>query len=238
MRLVQEAERAQIKDRFFSRVAHDLRTPLTSIGWSVRNLRDGVIGDLSDRQREYLDGIRNSTDYLGRLVENLLEMGRLERGQVRLDIADADLRSSVEQAVETVRPIAEARSVHIAVDAPAPVPARMDAGKVVEIAVNLLENAVRYSPDGGEVRVRLAADPPGFSVSDQGPGLGGADPERLFARFEQGPQSPYASDHGFGLGLHIVSSYVRLLKGEVTAADRPEGGALFTVRFPGTAEEP
>jgi signal transduction histidine kinase len=238
MRLVQEAERAQIKDRFFSRVAHDLRTPLTAIGWSVRNLRDGVIGDLTEQQREYLDGMRTSTEYLGRLVENLLEMGRLERGQVRVSFADTDLRAPVEQAAETVRPIAGARTVRIEVEAPAPVPVRTDAGKVVEILVNLLENAVRYSPDGGTVRIRLSADPPGFSVSDEGPGLGGADPERLFARFEQGPGSPYAPEHGFGLGLHIVSSYVRLLGGEVTAADGPGGGACFTVRLPGIAEEP
>jgi signal transduction histidine kinase len=191
-----------------------------------------VAGELGPGQREYLEGMGTSARYLDRLVENLLEMGRLEEGRFSLEIADVDLREPLRQAVETVGPIARARGVRLAVEAPARTVARTDFQKTVEIAVNLLENAVRFSPDGGEVRVDLDPTLPGFSVSDQGPGLGDADPDRLFARFEQGAPSPYAADHGFGLGLHIVASYVGLLDGTVRAENRPGGGARFTVRLP------
>lgn len=233
MRLVQEAERAQIKDRFFSRVAHDLRTPLTSIGWTVRNLADGVAGDLTPAQRDYVEGLRTSAGYLGRLVENLLEMGRLERGRVRIEATDHDLRDPVMEAAETVRPIARARNVFMKIEAPEPVRIHADRAKVVEIAVNLMENAIRYSPEGTTVLVNVQAAPPGFSVSDEGIGLGNEDPRRLFERFEQGQRSPYAGAHGFGLGLHIVSSYVQLMGGSVNAENRSVSGARFTVRLPG-----
>jgi len=232
MRLVQEAERAQIKDRFFSRVAHDLRTPLTSIGWTVRNLFDGLAGDLTGPQRDYLAGLRISAEYLERLVENLLEMGRLDRGQVSLDPVPQDLRPALETAAATVRPIAAARDIRVELHATGPVLAVTDHDKTVEIAVNLLENAVRYSPDGAVVRIATESAPPGFSVSDAGPGFPEGGTERLFSRFEQGVPSPHSGEQGFGLGLYIVASYVRLLGGTVSAANRPEGGACVAVRLP------
>ena len=97
---------------------------------------------------------------------------------------------------------------------------------------------IELDTGGGRCGVQTPADALALGQHIHGlPGLGDADPERLFARFEQGPRSPYTGEQGFGLGLHIVASYVRLLGGTVTAADRPRGGACFTVRFPESPEE-
>jgi two-component system phosphate regulon sensor histidine kinase PhoR len=110
-----------------------------------------------------------------------------------------------------------------------------NAEKLGEVAVNLLENALRFSPDASEVEIVLQEPAGGhlaFSVRDHGPGLGGLDPAQLFARFGQGAPSPYSQEHGFGLGLHIAKSHVELMGGSVEAADHPAGGAVFTIRLP------
>lgn len=227
----------RLKNDFLSRVAHDLRTPITSITWSADNLLDGVVGGVNERQRNCLLSMKAAAGQLGRLVSNLLEISRLEVGRPQIEISSVDLRAVVGEAALAMAPIAAARGVRIETDAPAELPqAHGDREKLGEVVANLLENAGRYSPDGAAVEVTLSAPPPSrrvlLCVRDHGPGLGEGEAEFIFDRFRQGRPSPWTAPGGFGLGLYVVKSYVELMGGVVTARNHPGGGAEFGVELP------
>lgn len=255
----QAEEMDRLKSDFLSRVAHDLRTPLASIAWSTDNLLDGIVGPLIPAQQEYLHSVKASAGHLSRLVDNLLEISRLEQGRAHLDLAPVRLSEIVEQALLTIRPLAAQKRIAIRLACEEDHPARGNAEKLVEVVLNLLDNAIRFSPAGQTVEIRIArgdlrvpsltaagraaAREPAdgnartapalvVSIRDHGPGLGGADPQALFERFRQGAHSPHAPQQGFGLGLYIVKSYVALMRGEVAANDAVDGGALFSITLP------
>lgn len=228
-------EMNRMKGEFLSRVAHDLRTPLASIGWSTDNLLDGIPGPVTERQMEYLQSVKASAGHLGRLVANLLEVSRIEQGRSELQIARVDLGAVMEQALITIRPLAEEKRIEIALAVdPAARPIRGDEAKLVEVAINLLDNAIRFAPPASRVDIEVTA-PAGsrqaVSVRDRGEGFRGVDPETLFEQYRQGTASSHGGGHGFGLGLYIVRTYVERMGGQVRAGEHPEGGAIFTCLF-------
>ena len=225
---VQELER--LKGDFFSRVAHDLRTPLTSIRWTVQNLLEGVRGTPGSDPLPQLQAVDAAANQLGRLVNNLLDLSRLEHPGTRTELGPVDLLPLVEEAIGAIRPIAKARNVRfeLGID-PKLKPVCGDRGKLVEIVANLLENATRYSPDGQPVEIALDCGAEGqiLTVRDHGPGISPQESERIFERFEQGRPSPYSRDRGFGLGLYVAKSYLELMHGTIRAGNHPGGGARF-----------
>ncbi len=231
-------ELSRLKDDFLSRVAHDLRTPVTSVGWSIRNLDDGLAGDLNPKQKEYLSSIRNAVDHLAGLVTNLLEISRLEKSVVEVVYELHDLQKAVQRAAGTVEPLAEAKGVKLETQFAGPCEALVNEDKLTEVLVNLLENAVRFSPPAGIVTLQVESpdhDTARITIRDRGPGLGGlADP---FGRFVQGTPSPDGSGGGYGLGLTIAKEYVELMGGEIRGGDHPDGGAVFTIELT-RAEKP
>ncbi len=230
------AEIDRLKSEFLAHVAHDLRTPVTGISWSARNLDDGLAGSLTDDQHEYVQSIAQSCEHLNRLVSNLLEISRLDRTEPNLHLSPASPAPVWQQAIQTVAPLARAKNVTLELaGADQAVPVQTHADKLTEVAVNLLDNAVKYTAPDSSVTVLIhAAEPDGQAVSvrDHGPGLGDQSPEALFARFAQGAPSPSSTRKGFGLGLHIVVTYLELMGGTLAAADHPGGGAVFTCRLP------
>jgi signal transduction histidine kinase len=226
----------RLKSDFLSRVAHDLRTPLTSIAWSADNLLDGVAGPMADRQSEYVHAIRISARQLGRLVNNLLEIARLETGTTRVAIEPVALAPLLEEVRVALAPIAEAKRVHLAMACADGLGAvRGNREKLVEVATNLIENALKYSPPGAAVDVTLACEGPGaqrLTVRDRGPGIPPGEEEVIFERFRQGAPSPHSQQQGFGLGLYVVKSYVDLFGGTVRARSHPDGGAEFVCVLP------
>jgi signal transduction histidine kinase len=231
----QAEELDRLKSDFLSRVAHDLRTPLASILWSTENLLDGISGPLTDDQAEYLRAVRASAGHLNRLVDNLLEISRLEQGRASFELEPVRLDQVVEQALLTLQPLAQEKRIRLSVEGQATRPVQGNAEKLLEVVLNLVDNAIKYSPRDGDVEIRLAPAAAGWqelAVRDHGPGLGDLDPELLFERFRQGSRQPASEQQGFGLGLYIVRSYVELMGGEVTAANHPAGGAIFACRLP------
>ncbi len=230
------AELDRLKSEFLARVAHDLRTPVAGIAWSARNLLDGIVGEMSPDQIDYLRTIAGSGDHLGRLVDNLLEVSQLDRAEIRLELAAVDAAGVWREAAVTVRPLAEAKAAVIEVDAAPDLSAiRAHRDKLIEVAVNLLDNAVKYTAAGSVVTVSLGPPDRGFlpvAVRDRGPGLRGQTPAGLFRRFAQGEPSPHSSRKGFGLGLHIAATYLELMGGSLDAEDHADGGAVFTCRLP------
>lgn|GEM_PF-875833 len=238
----EEAERHRLeelnrlKTDFLSRVAHDLRTPLASISWSSQNLLDGVVGPPGERQMESLRAIKASADQLGRLVTNLLEASRRETALHTTPLEPVDLPATVREAVVGLTPIAGSRGIRFSLDLPeaAPHPVRGNRAKMMEILNNLIENALKYSPEGASVDITIAPEDGGalrLSVRDHGPGFAEGEGERLFERFRQGAPSPYSGPAGFGLGLYVVRTLIDFMRATVRARNHPEGGAEFICTF-------
>jgi len=223
-------ELSSMKDDFLSRVAHDLRTPVTSLGWSIRNLNDGLAGELNQKQKEYLSSIKDSADHLAGLVTNLLEISRLEESKVEVACVPVDPARSVKRAAGTVKPLAEAKNVALETSIEESLTVLANEDKLTEVIVNLLENAVKYSPRAGTVTATVQSVDHGrvrIIIRDQGPGLGGlTDP---FGRFVQGKPSQDGNETGYGLGLTIAQEYVVLMGGNIRGGDHPEGGAVFSI---------
>jgi signal transduction histidine kinase len=230
-----ERRKAEEMERFrhelFSRVAHDLRTPSTSIRWTVQNLLDGASGSPNPEHAEHLQSIRVAADELSRLANNLLEADRLERPSPPPKLQPVDLALLIESAAAVVRPAAAARRVRVLFEPP-PVglpPVEGNRDGLQAILSNLLENAIRYSPEGGEIDVTLECDGSKQSVTvrDHGPGIAEEDLEKIFGRYGRGRPSPYSHQRGFGLGLHVAKSHVESMGGTISAGNHPGGGARF-----------
>ncbi len=223
-----------LKDVFLSQVAHDLRTPITSVGWSIRNMLDGLAGELKPRQKEYLESMDNSLEHLGHLVSSLLEISRLEKAEVEISTKVCDLKPVLTRTMDTIRPLAEAAGVKMQCTM-ADDKQQLDTNgpKLAEVLVNILENGVRYTPPGGllEVSSHIQGLKVVLTIRDNGPGF--REVGAPFARFAQGKPSPHSKDKGYGLGLTIAREYTHLMGGTITARNHPDGGAEFTLKLPG-----
>lgn len=231
----QEAEEAnRLKDEFVTTVSHELRTPLHAIlGWA-RMLRAGGLDQTTTEKA--LETIERSAENQAHLIEDLLDMSRLVAGKLRLDIHTLDPAIIINTAIETVRPAATARSiaVHVQLD-PAVSQISGDPNRLQQIIWNLLSNAVRFTPVGGTVNLKLAQDETHIiiSVSDTGQGISPEFLPHVFERFRQADSSIIRRHGGLGLGLAIVRHLVELHGGSVTADSAGAGtGATFTVRLP------
>lgn len=229
----------RMKSEFFSGVAHDLRTPLTAIRYTVENLLDGVGGAPAPESVSNLKAIHVATNQLGRLLNKVLDLSRLENTEAPAVSEPVELERAAKEAIGTLEPMAATRGIRLdfSVTAPATIgPLRGDSGRVREIIGNLVENAIRYSPDGAVVEISLESSTAEWQklvVRDHGPGIPEEERETLFGRFRQGKPSPYSSQRGFGLGLFIVRSYMESMGGTVTGGNHPEGGARFVCTFSG-----
>jgi two-component system, OmpR family, phosphate regulon sensor histidine kinase PhoR len=222
----------QIRRDFVANVSHELRTPLTAI----RGYVEAVLDDLSNQSNteKFLQIVVRHTTGMDRLVRDLLRLARLDAHQEPLERAACDVRQLFNDVVTDLSPSIEAKRQQLRVDVAAD-GCRIwgDPAKLHDVLRNLVENAVNYSPDGAEVR--LAADRRNgictITVADSGPGIPADDLMRVFERFYRVDKSR-TRPGGTGLGLAIVKHLVELHGGEVTAANRPEGGAAFTVKLP------
>jgi len=236
-----DAERAsRLKDDFLATLSHELRTPLAAIlGWCavLRN----TIDSHGDRERA-LDTIERNARAQSRLIEDLLDMTRLQGGALHLALETVALDVPVRSAIQDVRPAADAKRVtmNLASDATSP-RVRGDADRLQQVAANLLVNAIKFTPAGGEisVAVRAAGAHAELVVADTGQGIDAEFLPHVFTRFRQADSTTTRSHGGLGLGLSIVDSLVRLQGGEVTVDSAGAGkGATFTVRLPLVNEDP
>jgi signal transduction histidine kinase len=212
------------KSEFLGNVSHELRTPLTSLKLTVANVLDGVTGDVPPAQREALERVRRELARLSALVEDLLELARLEAGGAEPELTPVALADLARECADALAPTAERSGVALAVTGAGR--ALADAGMLRRVLWNLLDNAIQATPPGGGVRVQVADGR--LAVADDGPGGVPAD---AFVRFRQGARAG-AKPAGAGLGLAIVAQLVALLDGRVEVADGAERGAVFTVHLP------
>ncbi len=223
----------QVRRDFVANVSHELRTPLTAIRGYVEALADDAPNP-EDRAR-FLEVIARHAARMERLVKDLLRLAALDARQELVERAPCPVHGLLAGTVSDLATMIEARhqTVDISVD-PSVATIRTDAAKLQDALRNLVENAVNYSPEGR--RIRLDARPSDgrveITVSDEGPGLPEADLERVFERFYRVDKARSRESGGTGLGLSIVKHLVSLLGGRVWTANRPEGGAVFTISLP------
>jgi PAS domain S-box-containing protein len=225
----------QVKSDFVSTVSHELRTPLTSIyGFAETLLRQDVnFGE--EERKTFLAYIASESQRLTSIVDTLLNVARLDTGDLNVNLADTDVRDVVGQVLETVPE--SARNGHrVVVDLPAePLPARADPEKLRQVFAILLDNALRYSPDGGTVTVGAERkhDIVEVSVADEGIGIPQADREQIFRKFYRGAdaQERVGSD-GTGLGLFIARGLVTAMGGRIWVTSNEGEGSRFTFELP------
>ncbi len=229
------AELRSQKEELLSIVAHDLRTPLVAIqGFAQLLQRTAETDGLSPKQAEYVDRILQAVAAMNRLVDDLLTARRLEQGSLPFRPVPTSLRSFLEEVVALHRSAAEPKGVTIAIEEPVPDRrVRIDPDRLGQALGNLLQNAVKFTPHGGTVRVRVteAGGRVRFEVTDQGPGI---DPEVLPHLFDRARQGVLAQTlgRGSGLGLHICRKLVALHGGTVGAGNLPGGGSRFWIEIP------
>lgn len=223
----------RIRRDFVANVSHELRTPLTAIRGYVEALMDGP-SDVAEQQR-FLEIIARHSARMERLVKDLLRLARLDAGQEQLELADVSIDSLFNGVVSDLLPAIEHRRQHvtIVVDPAAPL-VRCDPAKMHDVLRNLIENASAYTPEGSQIMLDATGDASSvrLTVADSGQGIPDAELSRVFERFYRVDKARSRESGGTGLGLSIVRHLVELHGGSVSVANRPEGGAQFTITLP------
>ncbi|HEY2355392.1 MAG TPA: GAF domain-containing protein [Gaiellaceae bacterium] len=223
----------QVKSDFVTTVSHELRTPLTSIYGFAETLlrRDVVFGE--EERTTFLRYIASESQRLTAIVDTLLAVARLDTGDLQVNLAETDVREVVGQVLDTVRVNGNHKVV---VELPdAPLPARADAEKLRQVIANLLDNAIRYSPDGGTITVGVAArdDTIEVTVSDEGIGIPQSDQEQIFRKFYRGADAEMrVGAGGTGLGLFIARGLVTAMGGRIWVVSREGEGSHFSFELP------
>ena len=223
----------KVRKDFVANVSHELRTPITAIRGYAETLKAGAISDPVTANK-MVDIIHRQSERLSELVEDLLEISRLESRQIQLAVKPVELDDAANRALEAVRPKSRARSVTIDVQVPGDVFVLGDQRAVEQIILNLLDNAVKYTRAGGRVWVtaQREGDEVVMKVKDDGPGIEERHLPRLFERFYRVDKGRSRDMGGTGLGLSIVKHFATAMKGAVSVESAPGLGATFVVTLP------
>jgi signal transduction histidine kinase len=224
------------RERFFSAMSHDLRTPITAIMGYSELLQDGIMGDLDPHQHEMVERICQVSGHLAQLVNDVLDIAKLDAGRMEFHREPVTLGELVDEALVAIEPQARSKGLEVKeeIDGHRDAVLDVDAGRVRQILVNLLANAVKFT-ERGTVTLEAAVyeGRSWIRVSDTGPGLPAGAEEAVFEEFLQIASGTKAKrEPGSGLGLAIARRLARAMGGELTAANRDEGGAAFTLHLP------
>ncbi|MEY2981937.1 MAG: hypothetical protein RL562_2164 [Planctomycetota bacterium] len=228
--LLRERRMRDNQQRFLAGATHELKTPLTTVRLGLESLEQGTLPE--PRRADYLRGMVRELDRLERGLTNILTAAGLEAGGARPRHVE-DLAEDVRHAVDAFRERCAAAELETQADGLACCPVRRDPAAIRIVLHNLLDNAVKYTPPGGRIEIRLLAEDTDavLSVADNGRGIAAADVERIFGRFERGTESEHLG--GTGLGLALVRELVQSHGGSVSVrSDGPGKGACFTLRLP------
>ncbi|MEJ2148557.1 MAG: GAF domain-containing protein, partial [Chloroflexota bacterium] len=239
--ITREVMADRIKTEFVSNVSHELRTPMTSIKGYADLLLLGAAGEITDEQRRFLEIVKTNADRLSLLVNDLLDISRIEQGRVQLDLLDVDLHELIGGVIDVIegRKENDGRSIELAVDIPEDLPnIQADYDRITQVITNLVSNAYQYTPDDGKVTVKATPQEEGvlIDVIDTGIGISEEDQERIFERFFRGEDPMVMRAAGTGLGLSIVQHLVEMHHGKVTLASKLHEGTTFSVWLPYVVE--
>src|SRR5688572_12278718 len=223
------------KGRFLSMISHELRTPLGAIGGYAALLDEGIKGELTEGQREYLAGIAHNSRHLLRLVNELLDLAKIESGQFEFDLAAVRVQSVIESVHTMIEPqLRDSRlRFEIGLDDPT-LHFHGDRDRVEQIVLNLLSNAVKFTPAGGVVRITTTPEEKSvlLRVQDSGIGIPAGKLDAVFEPFVQVESSQSRATRGTGLGLAISRELARAMRGDLTVQSVRGEGSTFTLCLP------
>lgn len=234
-----ELEREQEgKNRAIEILSHDLRTPLSAIMGYTTLMSSEVIGPVNDRQLNALQRIKSVCDHMESILSNVLEMARLSGGRFTVTPEPVQVSTVIESALDVIRPVAEREGILLAASHAPSFAVRTDASRLRLVLVHLLDNAVKYSPEGGTVTVRHAAVDHGgrscfqIEVLDEGPGIPRERQREIFEPYVRRDGNTERARSGVGLGLAIAQGTVQRLGGTLTVESKPGRGACFRIILP------
>ncbi len=233
------AETQRLKDQFVATVSHELRTPLTAIDGWVHILLGEEPGPLTDDQRRFLETVKRNSGRLMRLVGDLLLANQIDTGRFNLELADVDVAELAHETGELLLASAENKQIELAIDAVPPVLIRGDRQRLGQLFGNLMSNAIKYTPNGGrvEVKVERERETCRITVADTGIGIPAADRGRLFERFYRASSAAAHGIGGTGLGLAISKAIVEGHNGTIGLAEHDGPGSVFVVELPVVVRE-
>jgi PAS domain S-box-containing protein len=238
--VTQERELDRMKTEFVSQVSHELRTPLTAIKGFTDMMLDGDAGDVNEEQAEYLGIVKSNADRLVALINDLLDVSRIESGRITLKLETVDMGAVLASVTATMRPLLEGKRQSLTLTVEDGLPhAWADHDRVVQVATNLVSNAHKYSAAEGSIAVTATRDDGHIRVAvrDDGMGIAPEDLTRLFSRFFRVDNSLTRQIGGTGLGLSIVKSIVEMQGGTVSVASEVGVGSTFSFTVPVASQD-
>lgn len=231
-------QQLEFKNQFLSHVSHELRTPLTCIHQYVTILLDGLAGEMKPEQRDHLTTILKSVNQLGAMVRDLLEAARAESGKITLELQCVAIEEIMRQAVTMMQPTASQKGIGLEVGAETSLPfVHGDPDRILEVLINLIDNAIKFTPAEGAVTVQACRVPtdPNFiciSVADTGSGIAPEARALIFERLYQDPNAVDNNRKGLGLGLFITKELISLHGGRIWVASDGASGSTFSFTLP------
>jgi signal transduction histidine kinase len=228
------------KSQFLANMSHELRTPLNAILGYTELILDRIYGEAPDRMREVLERVQANGHHLLGLINDVLDLAKIEAGQFSLSLASYSLGDVVHGVINTVEPLAVEKHLAFKADVPSNLPVgRGDQRRIAQVLLNLVGNAIKFT-DVGEVAIKASAVNGSFTVAvcDSGPGISAADQIRIFDEFQQADSSSTKKKAGSGLGLSIAKRIIEMHSGRIWVESAPGQGSTFFFTLPVTVEQP
>jgi signal transduction histidine kinase len=230
----QLAEASAHKSQFLANMSHELRTPLNAILGYTELILDGIYGETPENAQAVLKRVESNGKHLLGLINDVLDLSKIEAGQLKLSLADYSVKDVVYNVFSAVEPLAMKKKLNFKVDVPPDMPTgHGDEHRLTQVLLNLVGNAIKFT-DAGEVAIKVAAANGSFSVAvhDTGPGIAPADQTKLFEEFQQVDNTITKSKGGTGLGLAISKRIVELHGGSISLKSSLGQGSTFTFTLP------
>jgi PAS domain S-box-containing protein len=229
-----EAETELLKNEFFALVSHELRTPITSMVGYLDLITETQSERMDEQGLEFLDVIRRNTNRLSTLLADLMLLTQVDAGNFAMECDLADINALATSSIEEARPTAENAGIELTLSAGEKFACWGDGNRLGQVLDNLILNAIKFTPSGGHVEVRILerGDSAVIEVDDDGPGIPAAEHQELFSRFYQGSDARARQVQGLGLGLAITKAIVDAHSGKINLVSSPETGTTFTVELP------
>lgn len=226
---------SQMKSKFLASMSHELRTPLNAIIGFSQALDARMFGELTEKQAEYVKDIHESGQHLLALINDILDLSKIEAGRMELEPSHFDLPQTLESVVMLVQERAARHGLSLELDIDERLDGMVgDQRRIKQVLLNLLSNAVKFTPDGGRISVQAkpTADTVVVSVHDNGIGIAAEDQAEIFEEFRQASSSANRKQEGTGLGLALSKKFVEMHRGSISVESAPGQGSTFTVTLP------
>jgi signal transduction histidine kinase len=233
-----EAERlSEVKSKFLSTMSHELRTPLNSVLGFAQLLKLHVHGTLSDRQEQYVDNIETSGRHLLAILNDVLDLAKIEAGKLELDVEAVRVDQLIGEASDGVEPLAKAKGIPITVTGGHALRANADARRLTQVLINVLSNGIKFTPVDGQIKVEIGQDAGQIRIDviDTGTGIEPDAHARVFEEFNQAEAGRKPAVEGTGLGLPISRLLMRLMNGDLTLVESTPAGSRFRLTLPAAA---